>query len=108
MKLISKVLIRVAISGFFLLPGMAQAHGLGYYFSGTVNRLSVDFDNAASAGDVERAIARLDREIKQTYPKIKRIFVEAEDRRTGHDRGDRSLLPDRGSSPGRFRGTSHA
>ena len=44
--------------------------------------LSVDFDNAASAGDVETSIARLDQEIKQAYPKIKRIFVEAEDRRT--------------------------
>jgi divalent metal cation (Fe/Co/Zn/Cd) transporter len=44
--------------------------------------LSVDFDNAASAGDVETSIARLDKEIKQAFPKIKRIFVEAEDRRT--------------------------
>jgi len=44
--------------------------------------LSVDFDNAASAGDVETSIARLDKEIKQAYLKIKRIFVEAEDRRT--------------------------
>jgi len=40
--------------------------------------LSVDFDNPASAGDVEKSIARLDQEIKQSYPKIKRIFVEAE------------------------------
>ncbi len=44
--------------------------------------LSVDFDNTASAGDVERSIARLDSEIKQAFPKIKRIFVEAEDRRS--------------------------
>jgi cation diffusion facilitator family transporter len=43
--------------------------------------LSVDFDNTASAGDIEKSIARLDSEIKQVYPKIKRIFVEAEDRR---------------------------
>jgi hypothetical protein len=27
---------------------------------------------------VEKSIARLDQEIKQAYPKIKRIFVEAE------------------------------
>jgi len=45
--------------------------------------LSVDFDNAVSAGDVEQSIAALDREIKQAYPKIKRIFVEAEACRTG-------------------------
>ncbi len=43
--------------------------------------MSVDFDDALTAGDVEMTISRLDREIKQTYPRIKRIFVEAEDRR---------------------------
>ena len=43
--------------------------------------LSVDFDNTASAGDVEKAIARLDQDIKQAHPRIKRIFIEAEDRR---------------------------
>jgi cation diffusion facilitator family transporter len=43
--------------------------------------MSVDFDDAASAGEVEKTIARLDREIKKEFPRIKRIFVEAEDRR---------------------------
>ena len=43
--------------------------------------LSVDFDDAASAGDVEKSIARLDGQIKQAYPSVKRIFVEAEARR---------------------------
>ncbi len=43
--------------------------------------MSVDFDDAAPAGDVEKTIARLDSEIKQAFPRIKRIFVEAEDRR---------------------------
>ena len=42
--------------------------------------LSVDFDDTTSAGDVEKSIARLDNEIKQAFPRIKRIFVEAEDR----------------------------
>jgi cation diffusion facilitator family transporter len=42
--------------------------------------LSVDFDDTALAGEVEEAIAKLDSEIKQAYPKIKRIFVEAEAR----------------------------
>jgi hypothetical protein len=40
--------------------------------------LSVDFDDTALAGEVEEAIAKLNSEIKQAYPKIKRIFVEAE------------------------------
>ena len=43
--------------------------------------LSVDFDNEASAGEVEKTIARLDQDIKQAHPRIKRIFIEAEDRR---------------------------
>ncbi len=43
--------------------------------------MSVDFDDALSAGDVEMTIARMDSEIKQAFSRIKRIFVEAEDRR---------------------------
>jgi divalent metal cation (Fe/Co/Zn/Cd) transporter len=43
--------------------------------------MSVDFDDAAPAGDVEKTTARLDSEIKHAFPRIKRIFVEAEDRR---------------------------
>ena len=43
--------------------------------------LSVDFVDEASTGDLEKSIARLDREIKQAFPRIKRIFVEAEARR---------------------------
>ena len=44
--------------------------------------LSVDFKDTVSAGDLEKAIAGLDRGIKQKYPLIKRIFVEAEARRS--------------------------
>jgi hypothetical protein len=43
--------------------------------------LSVDFDNTAAAGEVEKAIAGLTRDIKQADPRIKRVFIEAEDRR---------------------------
>ena len=42
--------------------------------------LSVDFADSLSAGDIEDTIARLDRQIKQAYPRIKRVFVEAEAR----------------------------
>ena len=42
--------------------------------------LSVDFADSLLAGDLEDTISRLDRQIKQAYPKIKRIFVEAEAR----------------------------
>jgi cation diffusion facilitator family transporter len=44
--------------------------------------LSVDFADTVSVGDIEETIARMDRHIKQTYPKIKRVFVEAEARQT--------------------------
>ena len=44
--------------------------------------LSVDFADTLSVGDIEDTIARLDRHIKQTFPKIKRVFVEAEARQT--------------------------
>jgi cation diffusion facilitator family transporter len=47
--------------------------------------LSVDFADILSVGDIEDTISRLDRHIKQVYPKIKRVFVEAEDRRAGRN-----------------------
>jgi len=40
--------------------------------------LSVDFNNNMSTGELEATIAALDRRIKQQYPQIKRIFIEAE------------------------------
>ena len=43
--------------------------------------LSIDFNDAASAADIEATIARMDGEIKDTFPTIKRVFIEAEARR---------------------------
>ena len=40
--------------------------------------LSVDFKNSITADEVERTIAALDQAIKQQYPQVKRIFIEAE------------------------------
>jgi len=42
--------------------------------------ISVDFADAISAQQVEADIAAIDRSIKQRYPQIKRIFIEAEKR----------------------------
>ena len=42
--------------------------------------ISVDFADAISARQVETDIAAIDRTIKQKYPQIKRVFVEAEKR----------------------------
>lgn len=42
--------------------------------------ISVDFADAISARQVETDIAAIDRTIKQKYPQIKRVFLEAEKR----------------------------
>jgi len=44
--------------------------------------LSLDFDDSLPAGKLESLIAALDNKIKQTQPTVKRVFVEAEARRT--------------------------
>lgn len=40
--------------------------------------LSVDFGDQFSAGDVEATITRLERRIKEAFPEITRVFVEAQ------------------------------
>ena len=42
--------------------------------------ISVDFDDKITAKQVEADIAAIDRSIKQEYPQIKRVFIEAEKR----------------------------
>ncbi|MCW8854858.1 MAG: cation diffusion facilitator family transporter [Gammaproteobacteria bacterium] len=42
--------------------------------------LSVDFKNNISAHEVENIIETFDKDIKQQYPQVKRIFIEAEKR----------------------------
>ena len=48
-----------------------------------VANLSVDFRDEVTASELEQTIARLDQQIKGTYPAVKRIFIEAEARRRG-------------------------
>ncbi len=47
--------------------------------------ISVKFVSKIHTGDIESTIARLDREIKQTFPTVKRVFVEAETRTNGEE-----------------------
>lgn len=42
--------------------------------------ISVDFADPVTAVEIERVVSDLDREIKAKYPKVKRIFIEAEAR----------------------------
>jgi cation diffusion facilitator family transporter len=41
--------------------------------------LSVDFDDAMNADQIEKATARLTKEIKDSYTRVKRVFIEAEE-----------------------------
>jgi len=43
--------------------------------------ISIDFRDDITAGDLEDMIARMDIEIKERFPTVKRVFVEAESRR---------------------------
>ena len=42
--------------------------------------ISLDFHDNISAGDVERTITRLETRIKEKYPEVARIFIEAQNR----------------------------
>ncbi len=43
--------------------------------------VSIDFRDDISSGDLENMIARMDTQLKENFPTIKRVFVEAESRR---------------------------
>jgi cation diffusion facilitator family transporter len=40
--------------------------------------LSLDFDDALGSADVEAAVTRIERRMKQAHPEVKRVFVEAQ------------------------------
>ena len=48
--------------------------------------LSVDFVDPATADEVEKTVAQIDREIKASFPNVQRVFIEAEARRTQVER----------------------
>jgi cation diffusion facilitator family transporter len=43
--------------------------------------LSVEFQDSADADDIEDTVAQIDRSIKKNFPDVKRVFIEAEERR---------------------------
>ncbi len=45
--------------------------------------LSVDFASETSSDNVESVVRELDRELKAALPRVKRVFIEAEARRSG-------------------------
>lgn len=44
--------------------------------------LSLDFSNKSLAEDVEKTISEIDAQLKQQFPEIKRVFIEAESKKT--------------------------
>ena len=52
--------------------------------------LSLDFENALTAGDVEIAVSGIEQQIKREYPVVRRIFVEAQSRE-GHLRAQEEV-----------------
>jgi cation diffusion facilitator family transporter len=42
--------------------------------------LSLDFVDSGTASDVEKAVTRIERQIKAAHPEVKRVFVESQDR----------------------------
>ena len=46
--------------------------------------IAVDFRDDVAAGDIERTIAELDARIRERFPKVKRVFIEAEAWRRGN------------------------
>ena len=43
--------------------------------------LSIDFIDDATADEVEDSIESMDQQIKQTFPNVKRVFIETEKRK---------------------------
>lgn len=62
-------------------PGVARVHEvLTMHFGPNeiLANVSVDFDDYLSAGEVEATIERLERRLREEYPDLKRLYVEAQ------------------------------
>lgn len=67
--------------------GLNQALTMHFGPNEVLVAISLDFDDNLPAGEVERTVTRIEREIKAAYPDVTRVFVEAQsfdaDRRAG-------------------------
>lgn len=55
--------------------------------------LSLDFDDQRTAAEVEQAVSRIERRIKDAHPEVTRVFVEAQDREA-HTQAQKPLPKD--------------
>jgi len=61
--------------------------------------LSLDFTDTLSAGDVEETISSIERRVKQAYPEVTRVFIEAQSWRAHQrDRATAQAREDGGAS----------
>jgi divalent metal cation (Fe/Co/Zn/Cd) transporter len=51
--------------------------------------LSVDFADGISSQAVEKAVSQLEREIKESYPQVSRVFIEVQAKHDGMARRSR-------------------
>jgi cation diffusion facilitator family transporter len=67
--------------------GLNQARTMHFGPNEVFVALSLDFDDALAAGEVERIVTRIERKLKTAYPEIGPVFIEAQsfdaDRRAG-------------------------
>jgi len=42
--------------------------------------ISLDFENSLDAGEVEEIVSAMERQVKETFPDVSRIFIEAQGR----------------------------
>jgi divalent metal cation (Fe/Co/Zn/Cd) transporter len=67
--------------------GLNQARTMHFGPNEVLVVLSLDFDDALPAGEVEQIVTRIERKIKVAHPDVRQVFIEAQsfaaDRRAG-------------------------
>jgi cation diffusion facilitator family transporter len=58
--------------------GLNQARTMHFGPNEVFLALSLDFDDSLAAGEVERIVTRIERKLKDAYPEIGQVFIEAQ------------------------------
>jgi cation diffusion facilitator family transporter len=86
----TRVAINRIVRAYPGVVGLNQALTMHFGPRDVLVVMSLAFDEALSARDIERAVSGIEREVKAAYPEVRRIFIEAQ--RFGAElRGERSL-----------------
>jgi cation diffusion facilitator family transporter len=60
------------------VSGLNQARTMHFGPNEVFVALSLDFDDGVSAGEVERIVTRIERKLRDAYPEIGQVFIEAQ------------------------------